>query len=1148
VQLSARDDESAALMKSQDRGPSLQDSTDQGSQRARAPGKQTLAQVDAPGSGLGSEGSFARRPSSARGSGDGAGDWLADEGLMSAMGLGSEIPLILDLQASSSESSEAAPARSSEAAPASSSAAAPAETESPSTPPQPPARRRSPKRNYIPFTVPIPGPMTGEEFKAAACLQAFGSATAPIAWHNIKDSYSPDTSPVTVMFEASLVRLVRGDVNAARGIETDAGGAVTGADHRAKDFQSQPASDEKAAILAEIDRRYYSSNGASVGTKIQAGDAGRSTLWRTVRDEVLFQHERLANLPAKVRALIQQNVKGRDLTPADYDQLFQIVRKINRLPPGAVADYASKITGSTPDLSVFEAKLDDYRDELAARQEADTERTEVQNKLLGLDEVYKLYRQYTLRAGLEAASPSARQTTQLAQQLGSRAQTADDLRDQLEQQLPRHGFASIAEFASYLSRFEQAFEDGAARIALDLLDKYAGKLSREAQRYQDPAVVAELYGKLAPFRAQHDEFVDAASSSNAHAKEDARSDELARMPGNGHLRARPQAPERAQAGKRAEAAKARAAASIKDLASEYPIFAEDDLPVDKRLDKAALAQASEGQLAGVLQAHLADRLGVVAKARGQLEGKHPLIYKMDKLMPAFYAQMGLQPGSIHDQIIQDKLHDDAIAKLVGGLTLAIVAVALTVVSLGAATPALVAAGASISAAGLSTYLAYDEYQHYAEEHALSEAGFADDPSMLWLVLAIVGAGVDMAAATKAVRALAPAAKALDGGGEVADFSKAVEALQKSKQLDDKIAVAADNAAKARKAYAAAKGDLTLALGRAYSFPGPFTDPDVYRALVKMAVAKIKEGSHSLVAFLDELKQARLAAKLGDLTPEELVKVKEAFAQAESLARLVPDAAMLEKLLAKIGDASQLERLLQVFPAAELENLVDVLGDAKKLVVMLDHLGKENTGRITRQWIEEGQIAKANHFLERLSAGVGKELAETAKVGARSIILDSNTVIALMKDADPAMKMKMNSGEIARVAYVNNLPPGTELRIGNVAVGEAGGRLNLRGVPTDVLRDSPEYTKILNHLAENNVGRAGGFADQALVADAFFARTEAGANPRLITSDAKIVNALARIAGIDANRVGGFNEIVRRYGSTGFNVTIEKRTLTIIPVP
>lgn len=166
------------------------------------------------------------------------------------------------------------------------------------------------------------------------------------------------------------------------------------------------------------------------------------------------------------------------------------------------------------------------------------------------------------------------------------------------------------------------------------------------------------------------------------------------------------------------------------------------------------------------------------------------------------------------------------------------------------------------------------------------------------MLAIVGAGVDMAAAIKAVRALAPAARTLATGGELADFTKAVEALQKSKQLDEKIAAAADKAATARKTYAAAKGELSATLGKAYSLPGPFTDPEVYRALVKMAAAKIKEGTHSLAGFLAEFKQARLAAKLGELSSEELAKAKQAFEQVEALAKLVSDPALLDTLLSR----------------------------------------------------------------------------------------------------------------------------------------------------------------------------------------------------------------------------------------------------------
>jgi len=201
---------------------------------------------------------------------------------------------------------------------------------------------------------------------------------------------------------------------------------------------------------------------------------------------VLFQHQHLANLPDKVKALIHTSIAGRDLSPADYDQLFRIAKKIEALPPGAAADYANKITGSTTDLSAFEAAIKGHRSELAGRQQADTNRTAVQNKLLGLEDVYKLYRQYTATSSVEQASPMAGVGTAVAKHLGAKVQTAGDMREQLEQQLPRYGFASIAEFATYLAKFEQAFEDGAVRITLDILAKYAGKLYRESQALPGP--------------------------------------------------------------------------------------------------------------------------------------------------------------------------------------------------------------------------------------------------------------------------------------------------------------------------------------------------------------------------------------------------------------------------------------------------------------------------------------------------------------------------------------------------------------------------------------------------------------------------------------------------------------------------------------
>jgi len=435
-----------------------------------------------------------------------------------------------------------------------------------------PSKGPKAKKQFIPFKITVGKPMTRDEFEAAANLQVFGSAAIASQWHNVKDAYTPAESPVEVLFEASLVHRMRGAANAARGIDTDASGRVAGADARDKAFDNQPASSERAALLTEIDCRYHVASGTAPDKNIALNEPGKADLWRAIRDEVLFQHQYLANLPDRVKALIHTSIAGRDLAPSDYDQLFRIAKKIEALPPGAAADYASKITGATTDLSAFEAAIEGYRTELAGREQADTDRTAVQNKLLGLEEVYKLYRQYTATATAEALSPETAVGTAIAKKLGAKLQTSGDLREQLEQQLPRYGFASIAAFATYIAKFEQAFEDGAVRITLDILQKYAGKLYQESQRYQDPAVVKDLHGKLGGFRTQHQEFDKNAKIWNDYAAQhnlDAKQDGL---PGNGGIHPRPPTPEQAQAGDKAKAAKASAEASIKDLSKDYPIF------------------------------------------------------------------------------------------------------------------------------------------------------------------------------------------------------------------------------------------------------------------------------------------------------------------------------------------------------------------------------------------------------------------------------------------------------------------------------------------------------------------------------------------------------------------------------------------------
>ncbi|HET9624573.1 MAG TPA: DUF4157 domain-containing protein [Kofleriaceae bacterium] len=833
-------------------------------------------------------------------------------------------------------------------------------------------RQRDPRQSnqpHIAYRIQITRPMTAAEFKVAVQMQVFGAVVAS-AWHNVKDAYVPADSPVEILVDEALFHRGRGAANAARGIETDATGNVAGGDARAKAFADAPASDAKTALLAEIDRRYHAASGTAPSAHIRPGELGQLALWRAIRDEVLFQSAYLANLPEPVRAVLRVSIADRTLAPADYDHLFRVAKRIENLPPGQAADYASKVTGQAATLDELEASIDRYRDALAAREHQDQARAEVHNKLVGdgLKDLYTTYRVYRVM-------PSAAR--------------AEGFADKLEPQLRRFGFDSVHAFETYIAKYEQAFEDGAAAITLDLLAKYAGKLHQEAQRYQDQKIVSALHARLGGFRARSQEYDKNAKIESAEAwkAQHDRDAELRRLPGNGGTPEKPLTPARLEARQKMAAAKAGAEAQIKNLSKDYPIFAEDELPTDKRLDKVALANASEAELAGVLQAHIAHRQAAVTEARDQLEGNHALVYKMDKLMPTFAARLGIQPGSLHEQIIHDKMHSDAITKLVTGIAVAVVTVALTVVSLGAATPAVLAASASLGAAGISTYMAYDQYQQYTEDHAIGEAGFANDPSVVWLALAVVGAGVDMASAVNVVAKLGPVAKTLgeaktlaDTDAKLAEFTRAVDQLHAAKQIDDKIATAANKAAAARKSYAAAanqlKADLRGAASGARGALGPFADPTVFRSLVKMAIAKIREGSASLEMFIAELKQARLEAQLGELAPEELVKAKEAWAQAEALSRQAKDPELLDKLLERhpLADAQTLTKLLghaKVQSSSELLELLDITDSAERLLRMLD-LSNVPDGRKLLEWLTKaGGKTTAGRLEDMLKLGAAK---------------------------------------------------------------------------------------------------------------------------------------------------------------------------------
>jgi hypothetical protein len=911
-------------------------------------------------------------------------------------------------------------------------------------------RNRGRKQRHIRFRIAVTRVMTADEYKAAAMRQVFGAAVSGIEWSELHETYTPDESPYILKVEIGLLKSYRAHVNSARGMETDATGEIAGAAARAAKFKRTPSSGDKSAVIAEIDRRYRTATGAASNATEADRDEADIELWQAIRDEVLFQHEVLANLSPKLKHLIRMSLGGRHLEPADYDDLFRIARKLEALPPGQASDYASKIAGGTTDLKSFERAIDRYQLAMEDRAKESEERDSIKVKLLGLEEVYREYRIYKSAKGKVALADRRERQDWV--------QIARDQESDVAEQLKQHGFASINEFEQFIRKFESAFEKEAVHVVTDLLQQYASVLYKESTRYRNPAEVAALHANLGGFRARHEEL----ERSNINLWDETRKQTF-------ELSSKKREAVLGPARSRATAANTATQASIASLAEAHPIFREDGLPEDHRVNQAALARSDESQLGGLLQSHIARRTRDIREAQARIDDKPELIYKMDKLMPQFYAQQGIAPGSIYDLIVHDKLRDDSLNKIATGVVLALVAIALSVISGGTAIPAL-AAAAGVAGLGIGMQSAFTEVQEYAEQQDLADVGLAAEPSTFWLTVAIIGAGFDAAAAVKAIRALGPAARTFNASGNVKEFEDAVKVLEASGEIDARTAKIADSAAAAHASSVKATDELTRTLAaKAYASPGPFVDPGVHPSLVKMASAKLKEG-HSVEMFLDELKRARELAKLGDLTPEELARVKEAWEEAKALERSAPslpsentstppDASpgqstsaspksatpigsthttaefQLRGRLATLGaDPSATDELLDIFLRARVPaaTLLKVTDDALRTIITKDVLSElratlalQEAGRIKGldDWLAHSASALHDHTSAHLA-----ELRDARRLAAE----EPTSMIVIGRDASAPLdattgaklqsfdtEVRSSSGDVVRSAEVKS---------------------------------------------------------------------------------------------------------------------------------
>lgn len=210
-----------------------------------------------------------------------------------------------------------------------------------------------------------------------------------------------------------------------------------------------------------------------------------------------------------------------------------------------------------------------------------------------------------------------------------------------------------------------------------------------------------------------------------------------------------------------------------DKERDYPILAGyADLPnrdglhwLDKAIERLeGLSHGARGDSALVLYNEINEKRNNIWRTGEALKTNDLVLWELPPAMAATTGDMQLQEGSwqlrwVREAAARHAQHRSIVDIALGALALGL----LLLAAIPTGGSSLVAAGAFVAglgAAGLSTYFAVEHLRQYALESAASGTDFDKaravsnaDPSLFWLAVDIIGAGLDIHGAAAAFHAL-----------------------------------------------------------------------------------------------------------------------------------------------------------------------------------------------------------------------------------------------------------------------------------------------------------------------------------------------------------------------------------------------------------
>jgi hypothetical protein len=433
---------------------------------------------------------------------------------------------------------------------------------------------------------------------------------------------------------------------------------------------------------------------------------------------------------------------------------------------------------------------------------------------------------------------------------------SQQLMNRIQTKLSAFGISDTDDFDKHIATFADYFRDA----TLDLAFRFLGDAYRICDRYLRQVKRAEFTNSwnekaksmLATLDKIREPVTQKVESAEKKAQKAAIREALARTTFHHDEEAASQAAAEKES---AEAEKELALSKVPKALDEFPFVAWPDFPRER-----LLGETDPKEIMYFVDWYLIEHRKAITDTMEQLRSDPDRIYKMDVLLNIAKQNFGIKDGSIFDLIIREEIEKASEESLLDRMKSVLLFV-LIVASI--AVPGAVGLGATVGTTLLSADQASSLLDQYYQQSAAYKANLSSlEPSKFWVVVTIIGAGMDAQQAIELMVESVPLRKAIEEFTRSGDASRLSKALEGVPGLSTQSREAIEKQAEKRSVGAAAEPtEVPVAPDRVPETPSPKEATSAPGPGTSAEIGKSPRGlseSDSDRAFLKTTKKAALS--------------------------------------------------------------------------------------------------------------------------------------------------------------------------------------------------------------------------------------------------------------------------------------------------